>query len=201
MIKRNHPLTVGEKVYDANMMYIYHITAIDNERGIVHLAMTDDDIAENLKMFDCELEEKDYTTDSDELAVYQFAKGIVDRRSGNPVCFEHDTEIGRGSEDYVEDELYYPYFSPYLDENLFTFETMPEEQGNPVVEFDLPTNELDDVITTLTGFEVAGLDRHTPVVVEDENGRIEHITHMWFDPLRGMIRMSVKGVEFKDAEE
>ena len=201
MIKRNHPLTIGEKVFDVNMMYIYHIIAIDTDHDIVYLSMTDDDIAENLKMFDCELEEKDYTTDSDELAVYQFAKGIVDRRSGNPVCFEHDTEIGRGSEDYVEGELYYPYYSPYLDENLFTFETMPEEQGNPVMEFDLPTNELDDVITTLTGFEVAGLDKRVPVVVEDENGRIEHITHMWFDPLRGMIRMSVKGVEFKDAEE
>lgn len=200
MIKRNHPLTIGEKVYDVNMMYIYHITAIDTDRDIVYLSMTDDDIAENLKMFDCELEESDYTTDSDELAVYQFAKGIVDRRSGNPVCFEHDTEIGRGSEDYVEGELYYPYFSPYLEENLFTFETMPEEQGNPVMEFDLPTNELDDVITTLSAFEVAGLDKHTPVVVEDENGRIEHLGHMWFDPLRGMIRISVKDVEFVDAE-
>lgn len=200
MIKRNHPLFVGEKVFDVNTMYIYHITAI-NEDGTISLSMTDYDIAENLKMFDCELEESDYETDSDELAVYQFVKGIVDRRSGNPVCYEHDTEIGKGSEDYVEGELYYPYYSPYLEENLFTFETMPEEQDNPVMEFDLPTNELDDVITTLTGFEVAGLDKHVPVVVEDENGRIEHISHMWFDPLRGMIRMSVKGVEFKDAEE
>lgn len=200
MIKRNHPLFVGEKVFEVNMMYIYHITAI-NEDGTISLSMTGDDIAENLKMFDCELEESDYETDSDELAVYQFAKGIVDRRGGNPVCFEHDTEIGKGSEDYVEGELYYPYFSPYLEENLFTFETMPEEQNKPVAEFDLPTNELDDVITTLTGFEVAHIDKHTPVVVEDENGRIEHIGHMWFDPLRGMIRMSVKGVEFKDAEE
>lgn len=199
MIKRNHPLTVGEKVFDVNTMYIYHITAI-NEDGTISLSMTDNDIAENLKMFDCELEESDYETDSDELAVYQFAKGIVDRRGGNPVCYEHDTEIGWGSDGYVEGELYYPYFSPYLDENLFTFETMPEEQGNPVMEFDLPTNELDDVITTLSAFEVAGLDKHVPVVVEDENGRIEHIGHMWFDPLRGMIRMSVKGVEFNDAE-
>ena len=127
MIKRNHPLTIGEKVFDVNMVYVYHITAIDNELGIVYLSMTDDDIAENLKMFDCELEEKDYTTDSPEIAVYQFAEGIVDRRSGNPVCFEHDTEIGIGADGYVEGELYYPYFSPYLEENLFTFETIPQE--------------------------------------------------------------------------
>ena len=200
MIKRNHPLTIGEKVFEVNTMYIYHITAI-NEDGTISLSMTDDDIAENLKMFDCELKEEDYEFVADDLAVYQFAKGIVDRRSGNPVCFEHDTEIGRGSEDYVEGELYYPYYSPYLEENLFTFETMPTEQNKPVAEFDLPTNELDDVITTLSAFEVVHIDKHTPVVVEDENGRIEHITHMWFDPLRGMIRMSVKGVEFKDAEE
>lgn len=201
MIKRNHPLFVGEKVFDVNTMYIYHITAI-NEDGTINLSMTDNDIAENLKMFDCEITEENYEyVENDPYGVYQFAKGIVDRRGGNPVCYEHDTEIGKGSEDYVEGELYYPYYSPYLEENLFTFETMPEEQGNPVMGFDLPTNELDDVITTLTGFEVAGLDKKVPVVVEDENGRIEHIGHMWFDPLRGMIRMSVKGVEFNDAEE
>lgn len=187
MIKRNHPLTIGEKVFDINTWLIYHITAI-NENGTIDLAMTDYDIAENLKMYDCEITEEEYEyVENDPSVIFQFAEGIVDRRSGNPVCFEH--------------ELYYPYFSPYLNENLFTFETMPEEQDNPVMEFDLPTNELDDVITTLTGFEVAGLAKSVPVVVEDENGRIEHITHMWFDPLRGMIRMSVKGVEFKDAEE
>ena len=201
MIKRNHPLTIGEKVYDLNTMYIYHITAIDTDRDIVRLSMTDYDIAENLKMFDCELTEEDYEfVEDDPCAVYQFAKGIVDRRSGNPVCFEHDTEIGRGNEDYVEGELYYPYYSPYLEENLFTFETMPEEQNKPVAEFDLPTNELDDVITTLSAFEVAHIDKHTPVVVEDENGRIEHIGHMWYDPVRDMIRISVKDVEFVDAE-
>lgn len=201
MIKRNHPLTIGEKVFDINTWLIYHITAI-NEDGTISLSMTDDDIAENLKMYDCEITEEEYEyVENDLSAIFQFAKGIVDRRSGNPVCFEHDTEVGEGSDGYVEGELYYPYFSPYLNENLFTFETMPEEQDNPVMEFDLLTNELDDVITTLTGFEVAGLAKSVPVVVEDENGRIEHISHMWFDPLRGMIRMSVKGVEFKDAEE
>lgn len=200
MIKRNHPLTFGEKVFDINTWLIYHITAI-NEDGTINLSMTDADIAENKKMFDCDITEEEYEyVENDLSAIYQFAKGIVDRREGNPVCYEHDTEMGKDSEDYVEGELYYPYYSPYLDENLFTFETMPEEQNNPVMEFGLPSNELDDVITTLTGFEVAGLAKSVPVVVEDENGRIEHISHMWFDPLRGMIRMSVKGVEFNDAE-
>ncbi len=201
MIKRNHPLTIGEKVYDANTMYIFHITAI-NEDGTIALSMTDYDIAENLKMFDCELTKEDYEfVEDDPCAVYQFAKGIVDRRSGNPVCYEHDTTIGKGSEDYVEGELYYPYFSPYLEENLFTFETMPEEQNKPVMEFDLPTNELHDVVLTLDAFAVAGLDKKIPVVVEDENGRIEHIKHMWFDPLRGMIRITIGDVVFEDAED
>lgn len=197
MIKRHHPLTVGEKVYDVNMMYVYHITAIDNELGIVYLSMTDEDIAENLKMFDCELEESDYETDSPEQDVYQFAEGIVDRRGGNPVCYEHNTEIGKGSDGYVEGELYYPYYSPYLDENLFAIETMPEEQDKPVTEFDLPTNELQDVIATLNAFAV---NKGTPVVVEDENGRIEHMKHMWYDRERDMIRISIEGVEFVDAE-
>lgn len=198
MIKRHHPLTVGEKVFDVNMMYVYHITAIDNELGIVYLSMTDEDIAENLKMFDCESQESDYETDSPEQDVYQFAEGIVDRRTEQPVCYEHNTEIGWGAEDeHEEDELFYPYYSPYLDENLFNLEVARVEYHETNVDFDLPTNELQDVITTLNAFAV---DKKTPVVVEDENGRIEHMGHLWYDRERDMIRISIEGVEFVDAE-
>ena len=128
MIKRHHPLTVGEKVFDIDTWLIYHITAI-NEDGTISLSMTDYDIAENLKMFDCEITEKDYEyVENNFCGIYQFAKGIVDGREGNPVCYEHDTEMGKDSDGYVEGELYYPYYSPYLDENLFAFETIEENK-------------------------------------------------------------------------
>lgn len=39
------------------------------------------------------------------------------------------------------------------------------------------------------------------VLVEDENGRCEYITNIWYDEIRGMIRMTVGGVEFTDATD
>ena len=40
-----------------------------------------------------------------------------------------------------------------------------------------------------------------PVFVEDENGRCEQITHMWYDEARDMIRLTISGVEFHDSED
>ena len=40
-----------------------------------------------------------------------------------------------------------------------------------------------------------------PVYVEDENGRLENITHIWYDHTRQMIRLTVGEVEFQDSEE
>ena len=40
-----------------------------------------------------------------------------------------------------------------------------------------------------------------PVFVEDENGRLENITYIWYDPTRHMIRLTVGGVNFEDAPE
>ena len=40
-----------------------------------------------------------------------------------------------------------------------------------------------------------------PVFVEDENGRLENIVHIWYDHTRQMIRLTVGGVEFQDSEE
>lgn len=122
MIKRQHPLTVGEKIFDLNKQFIYHIVAI-NIDGKIDLEMTDADIVENRKMFDCELSEEDYKyKDKTPYAVYQFVPDMVDTREGNPVCYEHDTEASWLGEEHAEGESYYPYYSPYLDENLFSFE-------------------------------------------------------------------------------
>lgn len=115
MAKRNHPLQIGEKVYDAATEYIYHIVGF-NENGTVQLGMSDWDINENLKMFDCELTEEEYETVAFPDDLYQFVPGLV-ARDGNDICYEHQK---------TEDE--YPYFSPYLYENLFTFETFTPEE-------------------------------------------------------------------------
>ena len=42
---------------------------------------------------------------------------------------------------------------------------------------------------------------YCPVFVEDENGRLENIVHIWYDSTRHMIRLTVGGVEFQDSEE
>lgn len=116
MAQRNHPLQFGEKVYDYNTYYIYHIAGI-NPDGTIHLVMTDADIRENKLMFDCELtpDDYEYTTD-DANALYQFVPGLV-ARDGNDICYEHT----QTTDDY-------PYFSPYLNENLFTIETFTPEE-------------------------------------------------------------------------
>ena len=114
--KRHHPLTVGEKVYDANVMLVGTIVAIKGQ--MVYLEMLGNDEQENKKMFDEEITEADCKWKSHAENIYQFADGLVGR-DGNPVCYEH-----------METEDEYPYYSPYLDENLFEFETEKVEKLN-----------------------------------------------------------------------
>ena len=109
---RNHPLFVGEKVYDCEKQYIGTIVSIKG--SMVYLEMQGDDEQENRLMFDCEITEYELSWHSHAKNIYQFAKGIVGR-DGNPVCYEHM----KTADDY-------PYYSPYLDENLFSIETYTE---------------------------------------------------------------------------
>ena len=37
-----------------------------------------------------------------------------------------------------------------------------------------------------------------PVMVEDEEGRVEHIAGAWYDETRGMLRLTLRGVRFED---
>jgi hypothetical protein len=110
--KRNHPLFIGEKVFDCEKMYIGTVVAINGDK--VKLEMMGDDEQENLRMFDCEITEDELAWETSENSVYQFAKGVFGR-DGNPVCYEHN-----------ETRDNYPFYSPYLDENLFKIETYSE---------------------------------------------------------------------------
>ena len=119
MAKRNHPLTVGEKVYDSDTMWVFHIHSIAKD-GTVTIKMTPEDIQENTDIFndgefDITPEEMERTVrNPDDL--YQFAPNLI-ARDGNGVCYEH-----------LETRDDYPYYSPYLDENLFGIEVgTPEE--------------------------------------------------------------------------
>jgi hypothetical protein len=119
MAKRKHNLYVGEIVFDVDKMLFGTITKIEN--GTYTLDMTKrgtikpyfDIEKENREMFDCDLTEDDLVwTCKDAVALYQIAWGIVDSRWGELVCYEHTKTMDD-----------YPYYSPYLDENLFKIET------------------------------------------------------------------------------
>lgn len=73
------------------------------------------------------------------------------------------------------------------------------DKEKPNYDFDLPTNGLNDVLYALGNFESCST-KDVPVVVEDENGRIEHIKHIWYDPVRDMVRISIGDVNFVDAD-
>ena len=80
MSKRHHNLFVGEKVFDLSKGYIGTIKSInDNEGGgkrdmlVVELEMDGWDEQENLKMFDCEIDENDLKWVSYSFYLYQFA--------------------------------------------------------------------------------------------------------------------------------
>lgn len=119
---RNHPLTIGEVVFDLNKNYFGVITKLEN--GIATIDMNGKTMNglnipcgwcenENKIMFDCEITENDLVWTTDDLnALYQVAWGVKDNRWDCLVCFEH-----------TETRDNYPYYSPYFDENLFSIET------------------------------------------------------------------------------
>lgn len=119
-IKRNHPLFVGEVVFDYDMGFFGVIVELNEKSAILDMnglpKKTDVKRGwcelENKLEFDDELTEEETKWTCEDLnSLYQVAWGVTDKRTENVVCYEHVI---------MEDE--YPYFSPYLDENLFTFE-------------------------------------------------------------------------------
>ena len=114
MTKRHHELFVGERVYDTSTECIGTIVSIDGEE--IELEMSAEDEAENLKMFNFVATEDEHKWKSKSENIYQFADGLLGR-DGKPVCYEHT---------YTEDN--YPYFSPYLYENLYSNEVHKKEE-------------------------------------------------------------------------
>lgn len=105
-VNRHHPLYVGEKVYDTYGGLICEVVEINGKKVKVSQEKY---IEENKKMFDPDCEEDAMAWETEDDAVYQFADGVIDARDGNPVCYEHTS-------------IDYPFYSPYLCENLYAFE-------------------------------------------------------------------------------
>ena len=104
-VNRHHPLYVGEKVFDDTEQLICEVIEINGEKVKVSQEKY---IEENKKMFDLGREDDAMEWEADDDAIYQFADGVTDRE-GNPVCYEHTSSD-------------YPFYSPYLYENLYAFE-------------------------------------------------------------------------------
>lgn len=105
-VNRHHPLYVGEKVYDNNEQLICEVVEINGKKVKVSQEKY---VEENKKMFDLDCEDDAMEWETEDDAVYQFVDGVTDSREGNPVCYEHTS-------------IDYPFYSPYLNENLYTFE-------------------------------------------------------------------------------
>ena len=104
-VNRHHPLYVGEKVFDDTEQLICEVIEINGKKVKVSQEKY---IEENKKMFDLDREDDAMEWEADDDAIYQFADGVTDRE-GNPVCYEHTSSD-------------YPFYSPYLYENLYAFE-------------------------------------------------------------------------------
>lgn len=108
---RVKPLAVGDTVFDCEMHLFAVITDID-KFGFVHLDQSKT-LEHKQRHFDCDAELYGATwVVSDTDCLYQLVPDRIDHREGLPICYEHQ-----------ETQDNYPYYSPYLDENLFLFET------------------------------------------------------------------------------
>ena len=173
-MKHNHPFFIGERVWDDNR----------HEWATVSMFGGSEDEGSNflvLKNDNGELWEALYDD------VYQIAEGLRTVNTGDLVCYEHnDTEDG------------YPYYCPALEENFFSFEVEKAPYDAGLTEgsaYELVQN-LQNCVLSIDGPKMT-----VPVFVEDENGRLENITHIWYDHTRQMIRLTVGGVEFHDYSE
>lgn len=117
---RNHPLAVGEVVFDLNQNYFGVITELTDGHAKIDMNGPANQPYirpgwceyENRLMMDMDVREEDLVWETDDLdALYQVAWGVKDARTENIVCYEHQ-EFDDG----------YPYYSPYLEENLYEFE-------------------------------------------------------------------------------
>lgn len=175
-MKHNHPFFIGERVWDDNR----------REWATVSMFGGSEDEGSNflvLKNDNGELWDAVYSD------VYQIAEGVRTANTGDLVCYEHNyTPSG------------YPYYCPFFRENLFNCEVVRDSYDADLADgtaLEL-AKKLQDATLSLPA-DVQALT--IPVFVEDENGRLENITHIWYDKERGMIRLTVGDVEFQDSGE
>ena len=119
-VNRHHELYVGEKVYDNDAELICEVVKIDGNKVLV----SQEKYVEHNKLhfdLDCGQDPMEWVADAESL--YQFADGVTDEREGQEVCYEHTS-------------MDYPFFSPYLYENLYTFEVdgLSDEERNALIE-------------------------------------------------------------------
>lgn len=112
---RNHELFIGEKVFDTEKMLVCEIVEFLNNYPNPQVRVSQENYLDYNKIhFDLDCEEDGMEWLTDESSIYQFVPDRVDSRESMPICYEHCEEIG---------EEPYPYYSPYLNENLYEIET------------------------------------------------------------------------------
>jgi hypothetical protein len=178
-MKHNHPFFIGERVWDDDNKEWANVVRVGGELpeegGDLILLEAPDG--------------RGMTWLTDTASVYQIAEGLRTVNTGDLVCYEHN-----------ETEDNYPYYCPFLEENFFSFEVEGTPCDNDFTEgsaYEL-VQKLQDAILSVPADKSA---LTCPVFVEDENGRLENITHIWYDKTRHMIRLTVGGVEFTDSKE
>lgn len=120
---RVKPLAVGDTVFYSEKHLVAVITEI-RPNGVVILSQKDT-LEHNRRYFNSEPETEGFTWGVlDPTDIYQFVPDRLDSRKKMPICYEHQK---------TQDN--YPYYSPYLDENLFLFETERRAKDQPVPAF------------------------------------------------------------------
>ena len=178
-MKHNHPFFIGERVWDDDNKEWAKVVRVGgellDEGGYLILLESPDGKGMT------------WLTDTD--SVYQIAEGVRTANTGDIVCYEHnDTEDG------------YPYYCPALEENFFSIEVVKTPYDTDFTEGSACelARRLQDALLSVPADKSA---LNCPVFVEDENGRLENVTHIWYDHTRHMIRLTVGGVNFEDAPE
>ena len=119
---RNHPLSVGEVVFDLNWNYYGVIVELTDDHAKIDMDGEANQPFikrgwceyQNKLVMDKDVRDEDRVWETDDLdALYQVAWGVKDARTENIVCYEHA--------DFPD---LYPYYSPYLEENLYEFEVV-----------------------------------------------------------------------------
>ena len=166
-MNRHHPLSVGEKVYDNYRELICEVVEINGDEVKVSQEKY---VEENKKMFDldCEEDDMEWVTEANEL--YQFADGITDKREGNPVCYEHTS-------------IDYPFFSPYLYENLYTFEVngLSDEDRERLLSQERDTEDDGSQVKITIVANKKNLAQHLRDLADSLDENIEHYETAKFD--------------------